>query len=166
MECICGCGREVSGRLTEVVLAAGEVATELLVWDKERTFGPALSDTDDLIDRGADLYQRLLAILHGDGPPDLDESCGAWLRESAHRRADRPEMTRGGFFADRSPKLEPSDVEQLDRRHPERSFSEARGGGNLVDELSRLGALWESGALTKAEFETAKGRLLRQGEGG
>ena len=186
MECVCGCGREIEGaKLTERNFVAASVALELLAWDKNRASPtPGPEGREGLIARGADCYQRLLYSLHEEGGGDPDADCEDWLRESAEMRLQRSDMNKKQRLLGRgsaSPNLSEHDMDQLDRRHPELSFTAkiaARGGGeataeeatdreagedDLVDKLERLRALRDDGALTEEEFAAAKARLLERG---
>lgn len=175
MECVCGCGREISGAtLTQRNFTAARVALELLAWDKNRlspTPGP--EGREGLIARGADCYQRLLDSVHGEGGGDPDADCDEWLRESGEMRLQRSDMNKKRFL-DRgfgSPSLSKEDMARLDRLHPELSFTAhlpAPSGGppeepsddDLVGKLERLRALRDDGTLTDDEFAAAKARLL------
>lgn len=176
MECYCGCGRRVSRRLTDTNLRIGEVALELLAWDKRRATMPMqpaeFVETERLIDRGANSHRRLLGALHG----ELDEVSLAdsteWLTESRGSWRDRDEMTEGGRFL-RGPKLRltKDDLARIDRVHPEQSFSAsspapvavpgARDGAiDPAAQLQRLRSLRGEGILTEDEFRAAAARLL------
>jgi hypothetical protein len=181
MECVCGCGREISRGLVQRNFTAAGVALELLAWDKNRASpGPGPDGREGLIARGADCYQRLLYALHGDGGGDPDDDCGAWLKESAAMRDGESDMNRWQLIGQGSPNLSKSDMARLDRQHPELSFtggspapaaepdaaaSPAAGepDDDLVDRLERLRTLHAEGALTEAEFAAAKARLLGRG---
>jgi hypothetical protein len=173
MECVCGCGREVPKRQTERNFTAATVALELLAWDKNRlspVSGP--EGREGLIARGADCYQRLLYAIHEEGSGDPDEDCAMWLTESATMRLERPEMNKRKFMGSKagSPDLSEGEMERLDRRHPELTFSghaapaeqprPAAPGDDLVGKLERLRTLRDDGVLTEDEFAAAKGRLL------
>lgn len=192
MECVCGCDREISGgTLTQRNFVAARVALELLAWDKNRASPtPGPEGREGLIARGADCYQRLLYALHEEGSGDPDDDCDDWLRESAEMRAQRSDMTKKTFLGrgPGSPNLSGHDMAQLDRLHPELSFTgtiatqvggqttmsagggqmaagtaendDADPGDDLVDKLERLRALRDDGALTDDEFAAAKARLL------
>jgi hypothetical protein len=160
MECVCGCGRNLSGKQTDRNFIAAGVALELLAWDKARVSpGPEAEGREGLIARGADCYQRLLWSIHGEGAGEPDEDCRAWLKESEALRATRPEMNKAKFLGTGSPNLGEADMARLDRKRPELSFS----GDDLVDQLERLRSLHAEGALTEAEFAAAKARLLDRG---
>jgi hypothetical protein len=159
MECVCGCGREIAGTTqTDRNFVAATVALELLVWDKNRASPtPGPEGREGLIARGADCYQRLLYALHEEGGGDPDADCGEWLREAAEMRAERSDMSvkrflgRGGG----QPNLSEHDMAQLDRLHPEQSFT-----ARADDKLERLRALHADGTLTDDEFAAARARLL------
>jgi hypothetical protein len=184
MECVCGCGREISGAtLTQRNFTAARVALELLAWDKNRASPtPGPDGREGLIARGADCYQRLLYSVHEEGGGDPDADCDEWLRESGEMRLQRSDMNKKRFL-DRgfgSPSLSQEDMAQLDRLHPELSFTgkvaAPTGGGaapdpnpgpsasapddDLVGRLERLRSLREDGTLTDDEFAAAKARLL------
>ena len=175
MECYCGCGRRVSRRLTDTNLRIGEVALELLAWDKRRTTMPMqpadFVETERLIDRGANSHRRLLGALHEEiDDVSLDDSA-EWLAESRAAWRDREEMTEGGRFL-RGPKLRltKDDLARIDRVHPERSFSASPPAPIAVPgardeaadpagQLERLRSLRAEGILTEDEFRSAVARL-------
>ena len=182
MECVCGCGRQIPKGLGDRNLLAASVALELLVWDKNRAL-QALGPTgrEELIARGAECYERLLRSLHGEDGGDSDEICEAWLGEAAAMRAERPELTKRKLFGSSAQNLSKGDMDRLDRRHPERSFTGNTGtaagaavregtsspgpsaADDLVDKLERLRALRDEDILTDEEFAAAKARLLGRG---
>jgi hypothetical protein len=184
MECVCGCGREISGAtLTQRNFIAARVALELLAWDKNRASPtPGPEGREGLIARGADCYQRLLYSVHGEGGGDPDADCDEWLRQSGEMRLQRSDMNKKRFLDKGfgSPALSEEDMAQLDRQHPELSFTgdlpvPGVGGtadaaaaqpsapapdDDLVGKLERLRALRDDGMLTDDEFAAAKARLL------
>ncbi len=167
MECVCGCGRKISKKLIERNFIAAGVALELLAWDKNRASPtPGPDGREGLIARGADCYQRLVYSLHGEGGGEPEDDCKAWRQESTDMRAERSDMSRHRFLGTSSPNLSKADLSQLDRLHPETSFTgrtatgTASEEGHLVDKLERLRALNDDGALTDDEFAAAKARLL------
>ncbi|HXF31128.1 MAG TPA: SHOCT domain-containing protein [Solirubrobacterales bacterium] len=169
MECVCGCGREISGaKLTQRNLVAAGIALELLAWDKNRASPtPGPEGREGLIARGADCYQRLLYSLHEEGGGDPDADCEEWLAEAGAMRAQRSDMTTKRFLGrgHGSPNLTEHDMAQLDRLHPELSFTGKTSEGeepedDLVLKLERLRVLRDEGVLTDEEFVAAKARLL------
>jgi hypothetical protein len=179
MECYCGCGRRLSRQLTDTNLRIGEVALELLAWDKRRSTMPMqpsdFVETERLIERGANSHRRLLGALHEefDGV-SLDHSA-EWLAESRAAWRDREEMTEGGRFL-RGPKLRltEGDLARIDRLHPERSFSASSPvpvavpgardqAADPAGQLERLRSLRAEGILTEDEFRAAESRLDDQG---
>jgi hypothetical protein len=188
MECVCGCGRDISGAtLTQRNFTAASIALELLAWDKNRASpAPGPDGREGLIARGAECYQRLLYSVHGEGGGDPDADCEEWLRESGEMRLQRSDMNKRRFLGRGfgSPNLSDHDMEQMDRRHPERSFTgstaaptddgvagvatpaperpvaQSSPDDDLVDKLERLRRLRDDGTLTDDEFAAAKARLL------
>jgi hypothetical protein len=177
MECVCGCGRNLSKDSADRNYIAASVAIELLVWDKNRALpGPVPDGREGLIARGVECYERLLYSLHGEGPGDPDPECNAWLGESRAMRANRSDMTKGRFFGGNQPNVSKEDMRRIDRRHPERSFTggddatrfaaapsaatTATTDADLVLQLERLRTLREEGVLTEEEFAAAKARVL------
>jgi hypothetical protein len=168
MECVCGCGRNIPKKLGDRNFIAAAVALELLAWDKNRAFpGPGPDGREGLIARGADCYEQLLYSLHEEGPGDPDEQCNAWLQEAMEMRADRSDMTKKRLFGTDGPNLSKEDMERLDRRHPERSFTgpatataTATPDDDLVEKLERLRVLRDDDVLTDDEFAAAKALLL------
>ncbi len=172
--CICGCGTPITGRpLTDANLQASTVALELLAWDRTRAAGRVKAEeaewVESLINRGALQYRRLLDSIHGERESAPIAAGESWLEESAARRSGRPDMTERGLlrFGNRL-RITEEDIELLDRKHPERSFTgsppdpalAAASGEDLVERLERLGALRAAGQLTDEEFARAKQRLL------
>lgn len=169
MDCVCGCGTEIPRNLIPAQLEAGKVALELLVWDRTRVSALQSAETEALIARGAECYQRLLAALHGANPADPVPASEAWLAESFDARANRPEMTeKAGFLKPAKLRITEVDVERLDRQHPELSFSDrkvpapqpAGADEDPVAQLRGLRDLHASGALTDEEFAAAKAKVI------
>ena len=157
MECVCGCGTELSRRLSQRNFLAASVALELLAWDKNRASPvPGPDGREGLIARGADCYQRLLYALHEEGAGDPDEDCNEWLKESAAMRAGLGEMNRWKLLGQGPVRLSQAEVEQLDRKHPETSFT---GRSGDTDKLGRLRALHAEGVLSDDELAAAEARL-------
>jgi hypothetical protein len=191
MDCVCGCGRNLPKAATDRNYIAAAVAIELLVWDKNRALPGAGPDgREGLIARGVECYEQLLYSLHGEGAGDPDPEAKAWLEESKAMRAGRSDMTKGRFFGNGAPNVSKEDMAQLDRRHPERTFTGRSGplsatvstgeeidpqsapapapapdaggtsGEELVAQLERLRALYAEDAITDEEFAKVKARLL------
>lgn len=157
-----------------MALTASKVALELLAWDKARTLSQIPRDqrqeADELIDRGAAVYQALLASIHGEDVGDPDVEGEEWLAES--RAVHVPTMMqKGGLFSPPKLRLSEADTELLDRTHPELTFSggdeqEAefveRAAEDPLEQLRGLRELHDAGALTDAEFAEAKARVIGQ----
>ncbi|HEY5332246.1 MAG TPA: SHOCT domain-containing protein [Solirubrobacterales bacterium] len=177
MDCFCGCGTKVRGDLISLNARAGEVALELLAWDKYRTTedrDPADAlEIEGLIERGAACFGRVLSTIHGGREIQSPRESDEWLKESRVRWSGRPEMTeKGTFLGGRKLRVTEADIARLDRVHPDRSFSATttpRDGENdthsaaatdLAGQLERLGALRTEGVLSEEEFRAAKARVL------
>jgi hypothetical protein len=164
MECVCGCGRDIARSETDRNLTAAAVAIELLTWDKNRAMpGPGPEGREGLIARGVECYEKLLYSLHGEGGIDPDEEADGWLAESRAMRRKRSDMTKRRLFGGDLPNVSKEDMDRLDRRHPERSFTESAAPAtddDLVAKLERLRALRDEDVLTDEEFAAAKARLL------
>jgi hypothetical protein len=130
VNCICGCGTSLSRDQIEFNMLAGEVAIELVVWDKARALGSpiAASDVAALIAAGAPHYQDLLDAIHTGREPgegELERIRG-WLEDS---RAARLRLHGELPVPKKKIKLSDAEQAQIDRLHPERSFSgEVRAG--------------------------------------
>jgi putative oligomerization/nucleic acid binding protein len=162
--------------MTDANLRIGEVALELLAWDKRRAtilMEPEdFVETERLIDRGANSHRRLLAALHEESDGVSLVESDEWLVESRARWRDREEMTeRDGFLRGRKLRLTKDDFARIDRVHPERSFSasppvpvEIPGArydaADPSGQLQRLRSLRAEGVLTEEEFRAAEARLL------
>jgi Short C-terminal domain len=187
MDCFCGCGITLRRKQVDLNHQTAKVAQELLAWDKARVDGRLEGEgrvaATRLIERGADTYAALLEALHR-GESSLPADAGeTWLADSEAERRDREYMTsKAGFLGRDKLLLTAEDYERLDRIHPDRSFSGAlsvsdragsdgpppgagparpyEGADPVVDDLERLARLFASGALSAAEFEAAKARVL------
>lgn len=131
MNCICGCGRRLERGQIELNLVAGEVAIELVAWDKVRALGSpiAAGEVASLLAAGAPRYQRLLEAIHGADQLGEGElvATRAWLDDS---RAARLRLHEELPVPKKKIKLSAAEQARIDRRHPERSFS---GGSQAAD---------------------------------
>ena len=182
MDCVCDCGTSVPRRLIRANLQGGEVALELLAWDKARTTGEIDPGehgwVEDLIDRGAGHYRGILAAVHGDPEAYSAAATASWLEESLRARQDRSDMTESRLLFRPKLRLSDRDLARLDRERPELSFSlrgaaaNAPGGvaepdpervdADPVEQLSGLTELHAAGALTDEEFAAAKARVIKR----
>jgi hypothetical protein len=184
MECVCGCGRDIDKSLSDRNFIAAGVAIELLAWDKNRALpGPGPDGREGLIARGVECYEHLLYSLHGEGGGDPDQEGNAWLEESRAMRVHRSDMTKRRFLGGSAPNVSKEDMDRLDRRHPERSFTggsepvereptgadtsampavpnQAATDDDVVTKLERLRTLRDDDVITDEEFAAAKARLL------
>jgi hypothetical protein len=133
VNCICGCGTQIRGAaLLDLNLKAGEVALELIAWDRARALSSpvATAEVAAAIAGGAPRYQELIGLIHGDSEATAtaveEATAGAeqWL---AHSRAERRAVHE--VFAavpKRRIRLSREEEARVDRRRPELSFSGAR----------------------------------------
>lgn len=154
MNCLCGCGTRLGRSQLEINLLAGEVAVELVVWDKARALRSPVSATEvaELLADGAPHYQRLLATIHaGEGVEEGElEDTREWLERS---RGARQRLSGRLPVPKKKIKLSAAEQAQIDRVHPERTFS---GGGPAPEE--------PAGMPTALELEL--GSALAAGRGG
>jgi hypothetical protein len=169
MKCVCGCGTRVERGLVEAQLQATEVALELLAWDKARTerrfSGAEAEKVDSLVHRGSLQYQRLLDAIHGERESAPIAEGESWIADSQGQRSGRQHMTEKTWIRKARLRLTEDDLEILDRKHPERSFSGREQDlteppADVADQLERLRALHAEGALSDEEFAAAKRRVL------
>lgn len=125
MKCLCGCGRKISRGQTRTNLLAGEVALELIIWDKARSLRSpvAAAEIEGLLSDGAPYYQELLAHLHADRQPSDEDlkPVNAWLQRSREARQRIGEELP--VVPKKKTKLSPEEAARVDRVHPERSFT-------------------------------------------
>jgi len=124
VNCICGCGTRLGRRQVALNLLAGEVAIELVVWDKARALRSpvAAAEVEELLVDGAPRYQRQLAAIHAGeevGEGEM-EATREWLERS---RAARLRLSGRLPVPKKKIALSGAEQERIDRVHPERTFS-------------------------------------------
>jgi hypothetical protein len=129
VNCICGCGRKLGSGGVELNLLAGEVAIELVVWDKARSLRSpvATEEIESMLDTGAPRYQSLLDAIHagaGLGEEERDLVDG-WLAESRAARRRLAESVPA--LPKKKVKLSQPEMDRIDRLHPELTFTGAHG---------------------------------------
>jgi hypothetical protein len=164
VNCICGCGRRLERGQIELNLVAGEVAIELVAWDKVRALGSpiAAGEVASLLAAGAPRYQRLLEAIHGADQPGEGElvATRAWLDDS---RAARLRLHEELPVPKKKIKLSAAEQARIDRRHPERSFSGAAAPDTSELEALLVVALADVRAGRPEEAERALRRFLSEG---
>jgi len=163
VNCICGCGTRLGRSQVEINLLAGEMAIELVVWDKARALRSpvAAAEVAELLADGAPHYQRLLAAIHGgEGAEEAElEDTREWLERS---RGARHVLSGRLPVPKKKIKLSGAEQEQIDRVHPERTFS---GGGAEAPRKAAAPAPEEPAGMPTA-LELELGSVLAAGRGG
>jgi hypothetical protein len=132
--CVCGCGREVPLTRETAHLVAIALVPELFAWDGFRSrlrAGERWPDSpitaealDRFLDEGARHYDAALAVVHGEKPlTAIGLGADRWLRYSRRSRRKLARLAPGAILAEPAPALTAADLERLDRRHPETSWS-------------------------------------------
>jgi hypothetical protein len=125
VNCICGCGAPLDQKGVELNLLAGEVAVELVVWDKARSLRSpvAATEIESMLVEGAPHYQALLGAIHAAEPLAATEreQVGGWLVTS--REARKRLGSELPVVPKKKVSLSQEDQQRIDRRHPERSFT-------------------------------------------
>jgi hypothetical protein len=167
VNCLCGCGTRLDRSQTELNLLAGEVAIELVVWDKARSLRSpvAAAEVEELLADGAPHYQAMLATIHAGEEPGEEERAAVdeWLGRS---RAGRLRLHNQLPVPKKRIKLAPAEQKRIDRLHPERSFSGVDApapAGDAELEALLLGALEQVRAGRPEEAERALRRFLGRG---
>jgi hypothetical protein len=137
-ECVCGCGREVPRRAEASNLQAIRLIPELLAWDGYRRdvrAGSAPPESpitaeklDGFLAEGADHYQGAVATVHSGGMAlGSGLAVNRWLRESRKSRRKLNKLAPGAIIADRTPAVSEEELADLDREHPDRTYTGAAG---------------------------------------
>jgi hypothetical protein len=163
VNCLCGCGTKLGRSQVEINMVAGEVAIELVVWDKARALRSPVSATEvaELLADGALHYQRLLAAIHaGEGVEEGElEDTREWLERS---RGARQRLSGRLPVPKKKITLSAAEQAQIDRVHPERTFS---GGGAEAPRSAAAPAPEEPAGMPTA-LELELGSALAAGRGG
>jgi hypothetical protein len=166
VNCICGCGTRLGRDQVDLNLLAGELAIELVVWDKARSLRSPLAaaEVEAVLADGAPRYQALLAAIHaGERPGEGELEAGrSWLGRSQEARRQLAEQLP--VLPKRRIKLSDADQERVDRRHPERTFSggEEEQGRDQELEAVLLTALEDVRLGRAEEAERALRRFLSE----
>jgi hypothetical protein len=152
----------VRRRGVELNLLAGEVAIELVVWDRARAQRSpiAAAEIEAILAAGAPRYQALLASIHAG--EDLDDperqEVDAWLGRS---RAARIRFDGKLGVPKKAVKLSGEEQERVDRAHPERSFS---GGAAAEAGLPAPGGGADLEAVLLAALEDVRSGHAQEAE--
>lgn len=134
-KCVCGCGRDVPRRAEQANLLAIRLVPELMLWDRHRADlrrGEAPPDspvTEDKLDTflatGGDHYRAAVDTVHAGAIPGISFGfeINSWLRYSRKSRRKLHELAPAAIVGDKTPTLGEAELAQLDREHPERSYT-------------------------------------------
>jgi hypothetical protein len=135
LKCVCGCGREVPRRAEQANLLAIRLVPELLLWDRHRLdlqggeVPPASPVTAEKLDRflaeGGAHYRSAVDTVHAGAISGVSFGfqVNGWLRYSRKSRRKLHKLAPGAISGDRTPGLDQAEQAQLDREHPERSYT-------------------------------------------
>lgn len=132
--CVCGCGRGVQIHVQSADDVAIELIPELLAWDRLRARMRAgeswpdspvtLESLDAFLEEGGEHYRHAVAIVHGEKPfTAIGLGANRWLRYSRRSRRKLAELAPGAIDPARRHVVADDELAQLDRHHPERSFT-------------------------------------------
>jgi hypothetical protein len=137
--CVCGCGREVPRRAEQANLLAIRLIPELMLWDRHRLdlrqgqVPPASPVTAEKLDAfladGGGRYRTAVDTVHAGAIPGLSFGfeLNNWLRYSRKSRRKLHKLSPEAIPGDRTPTLNEEELAQLDREHPDHSYTGAGG---------------------------------------
>lgn len=137
--CVCGCGREVARRSEPANLLAIRLIPELMIWDRHRADlrrgeappgSPVTAEKlDAFLARGGEHYRAAVDTVHAGAMPGIASGfeVNNWLRYSRKSRRKLHKLAPGAIVGDRNPALGEAELADLDREHPERSYTGERG---------------------------------------
>jgi hypothetical protein len=135
--CVCGCGREVPRRSEQANVLAIRLIPELMLWDRHRLdlragrIPPSSPVTAEKLDAflatGGEHYRAAVDTIHAGAlsGPAFGFEVNRWLRYSRKSRRKLHKLAPDAIVGDRTPALGEAELAQLDREHPERSYSGA-----------------------------------------
>jgi hypothetical protein len=140
LKCVCGCGLEVPRRAEQANLLAIRLIPELMLWDRHRLdlrrgeIPPSSPVTPEKLDRflaeGGAHYRSAVDTVHAGAISGVSFGfqVNNWLRYSRKSRRKLHKLAPDAIIGDRTPSLGEEEQAQLDRRHPEQSYTGAEGG--------------------------------------
>lgn len=138
--CVCGCGREVPRRAEQGNLLAIRLIPELMLWDRHRLdlrhgeVPPSSPVTEEKLDsflaEGGGHYRAAVDTIHAGAISGVSFGfeVNNWLRYSRKSRRKLHKLAPTAILGDRTPALGEEELAQLDREHPESSYT-GRGPG-------------------------------------
>jgi hypothetical protein len=135
--CVCGCGREVPRRSEQANVLAIRLIPELMLWDRHRLdlrggrIPPSSPVTAEKLDAflatGGEHYRAAVDTVHAGAlsGPAFGFEVNNWLRYSRKSRRKLHKLAPDAIAGARTPGLGEEELAQLDREHPERSYSGA-----------------------------------------
>jgi hypothetical protein len=135
--CVCGCGRTVPRRAEQANLLAIRLIPELMLWDRHRLdlrrgeVPPSSPVTAEKLDAflatGGEHYRTAVDTIHAGAISGLGFGfeVNNWLRYSRRSRRKLHKLAPDAIVGDRTPMIGEAELAQLDREHPERSYTGA-----------------------------------------
>jgi hypothetical protein len=135
--CVCGCGREVPRRSEQANVLAIRLIPELMLWDRYRLdlrggqVPPSSPVTAEKLDAflatGGEHYRAAVDTVHAGAlsGPAMGFEINKWLRYSRKSRRKLHKLAPEAIVGDRTPGLGEEEQAQLDRGHPEQSYTGA-----------------------------------------
>jgi hypothetical protein len=142
--CVCGCGREVPRRAEQANLLAIRLIPELMLWDRHRLdlrrgeVPPASPVTAEKLDSflatGGNHYRTAIDTIHAGAISGVSFGfeVNNWLRYSRKSRRKLHKLAPNAITGDRTPAIGDEELAQLDREHPERSYTGAAEDGGAI----------------------------------
>jgi hypothetical protein len=133
--CVCGCGREVPRRSEQANLLAIRLVPELMLWDRHRLdlrrgeqfpgSPVTIEKLDAFLATGGDHYRAAVDTVHAGSIPGLSFGfeINGWLRYSRKARRKLHKLAATAIAGDRTPTLGDTELSELDREHPEQSYT-------------------------------------------
>jgi hypothetical protein len=133
--CVCGCGREVPRRAEQANVLAIRLVPELMLWDRHRADlrrgevppeSPVTAEKlDTFLAQGGEHYRAAIDTIHAGAMPGMTFGfeVNNWLRYSRKSRRKLHKLAPQAIVGDKTPALGEAELAELDREHPERTYT-------------------------------------------